>query len=143
MPKNPVWESRLLVHIHKMDGQHKTLVNTVIRLQNALTEQAPAQEIDKLFADLINRTRIHFRTEEALMQTHNYPHYENHKRLHDLLLQQVEDSQNTQKTISQLHHQQSWVCKQESADFLGDWLISHILIEDHKLGIFLRQQGLE
>lgn len=142
-PKKPAWNTRCLVHIKKMDGQHKTLVKTVIRLQQALREQLDHHAVDQLFSDLINRTRIHFQTEEMLMQNYDYPQYENHKRMHDLLLQQIEDSQHTQQAFAQLHHHQAWMGKQELADFLGDWLMSHILDEDNKLGIFLRQQGLE
>ncbi len=142
MVKNPVWDSRCLVHIRKMDRQHETLVISAIRLQEALREYSNPQEIDQLFSDLIKKTRVHFQTEETLMQTYDYPHYTSHKKLHDLLLQQVEDSQNTQMTIAQLH-QQSWIDKQELADFLGDWLMTHILEEDNKLGVFLRQHGLQ
>ena len=141
--KNPVWDSRCLVHIKKMDAQHKALVNNTIRLQEALREHADPQKIDRLFSDLIKRTRVHFQTEETLMQNYDYPHYTSHKYLHDLLLQQVEDSQNTQQTMSQLLYHPSWMGKQELADFLGNWMMSHILEEDNKLGVYLRQQGLE
>jgi len=126
-----------------MDGQHKILVNTAYKLQEALRGVSDTQEIDHLFSDLISRTRIHFQEEEKLMQTYNYPEYSNHKKLHDLLLQQVEDSKNTQRVMVQLHHHQSWMGKQELADYLGDWLMSHILEEDNKLGHYLCLQGLK
>jgi hemerythrin len=77
------------------------------------------------------------------MLAHNYPDYHNHKELHDILLRQVEGVLETQQVLESHHLQQSWAEKLDLADFLREWLLSHIVDADKTLGLFLKSKNVE
>jgi len=133
-----IWHDEYLTGIHKIDVQHKALFHTANKLYGLLLNHGKLDRIDKLFSDLVRQTKVHFRTEEEMMQNHHYPDYKNQKQLHDLLIQQVEDIQNSQQTLGSLHFEQPWIERLEITDFLSGWLINHIANEDKKLGAFLQ-----
>jgi len=140
-PSGCPWSNVYLVRIRRIDDQHKGLFFTLNALHSALLNQGNLNQVDKFLTDLIRQTKVHFCTEEELMQSYSYPDYENHKHIHDLLLQQVEDLQTAQQALGVQHLRQHWIERQEVADFLSMWLVDHIKSEDKKLGAFL--QGRE
>lgn len=138
-----VWCDDYLVNIRRMDEQHKGLIITLGKLQEHILGQGDAAHIDKLFSDLDRQTRVHFQTEELLMQEYDYPDYESHKHTHDLLISQLEDMQTAQQTVEYRNFQQHWIEKLEIADFLQAWVLSHVTHEDKMLAIFLNSKGVE
>ncbi len=143
IPPNYIWIDDYLVNIHKIDEQHRGLFTTAGKLYKMFLGHEDIKEMDHIFSSLIRQTIVHFRTEEEFMQSHHYPEYEHHKKLHDLLIQQIEDMQDSQQVLKSLHFQQPWIEKVEVADYLSGWLINHIIDEDKKLGTFLRDSGME
>jgi len=137
------WSDDYYVGIQKMDKQHRGLLLTMNNLYNILMSHGEHTLIDKVLSDLIHQTKVHFHTEEELMQAHDYPGYQDHKELHDLLLCQLESVLDTQQKLKSHHMQQSWAEKMELADFLGTWFVSHIVDADRKLGVFLKSNKVE
>jgi len=137
------WRDDYLVSIHKIDRQHKALFRTANKLYRQLLGHDNPEQINAIFSDLIRQTRVHFQTEEELMQIHHYPDYQNHKQLHDLLIQQIEDMQNSRQELGTLDFKQPWIEKLEIDDYLSGWLVNHIIDEDKKLGTFLQDSGLQ
>jgi len=137
------WSDGYLVNVHRIDDQHKGLFYTLNLLHEALMKEDDLPLVDKLMTDLIRQTRVHFRTEEEFMQATHYPEYEGHKKIHDLLLQQVEDLQAAQQALTASNVRQHWIDRQETCDFLSLWLVDHIQAEDKKLGGFLKNHGIE
>jgi len=137
------WCEDYRVDVQRMDKQHQSLFAALHALHDVLTSHGDAALIDKYLSDLIRQTRIHFHTEEEFMQAHDYPDYEHHKEIHDLLISQVEDLLAAQQSLESSSFQQSWVEKMEIADFLHAWLVEHIVNEDKKLGAFLSEQGVK
>ncbi len=143
LPDNYVWNDKYLVHIRKVDEQHRALFTTAAKLYRLLLGHEDISQVDKLFSDLVRQTIVHFQTEEQLMQTHAYPDLTRHKSLHDILLQQLKDMQCSQQTMQSMHFVQPWIERLEVADFLSGWLGNHILDEDSKYGDFLRDAGVK
>jgi len=143
LPDNYVWNDTYLVHIHKMDEQHRALFTTAAKLYRLLLGHEDISQVDKLFSDLVRQTIVHFQAEEQLMQTRHYPDLPHHKSLHDILIQQLKDMQCSQQTMQSLHFVQPWIERLEVADFLSSWLVNHILDEDKKLGVFLQDAGVQ
>jgi len=137
------WSDDYLLGVHRIDDQHKGLFYTLNSLHLALAKENDLPLIDKLLTDLIRQTRVHFRTEEEYMQTTHYPGYKEHKKIHELLLQQVEDLQAAQQALTASNIRQHWIDRQETCDFLSLWLVDHIQTEDRKLGSFLRNHNAE
>jgi len=143
IPSNYAWSSDYLVNIHKMDEQHKALFTTVGKLYKLLLGHEDLKEIDKIFSALVRQTLVHFQAEEELMQIHGYPDYPQHKKLHDILVQQLKDIQSSQQAMKSVNFEQPWIERLEVADYLSGWLVNHIVDEDKKYGDFLRDAGLK
>lgn len=137
------WSDDYRVGIERMDKQHNALLSTLNTLHDILMSQGDQALVDKKLSCLVDQTKVHFHTEEQFMQAYDYPDYENHKELHDILLRQVEDVLETQHELETYHIQQSWAEKLELADFLREWLVSHIIDSDKKLGDFLKSKKFE
>ena len=119
------WSPNLSVGIEFMDNEHQQLMGAI----NELHEQLSSGQQERLAAsleDLLQRTREHFEHEESTMRDNHYRHYEQHKRLHDALLEELEEFRG-----------QGMQAGTELSDFLKDWLLEHILESDKHLGGFL------
>lgn len=137
------WSENLQVDVRKMDSQHKALLITVNKLHELLLREGDITSINELFSDLIRQTKVHFKTEERFMKKYDYPDYKDHKLMHDLLIDQIEDVQVAQQSIESQTFAQHWFERLELADFLRTWLFSHIIDEDKKLGEFLKRKGVK
>ncbi len=137
------WSDVYLLNVHRIDDQHKGLFYTLNILHEALMKEDDLPLVDKLMSDLIRQTHVHFRTEEEFMRTTEYPGYDEHRNIHEMLLRQVEDLQAAQQALTASNVRQHWIDRQETCDFLSLWLVDHIQTEDKKLGAFLKEQGIE
>lgn len=94
-----------------------------------------ARAMGDLLRRLVEYTRNHFRSEDALLETHAYPDTEAHRREHRRLEDQVLDLQDAyeggRRTLSV-----------QTLSFLRDWLRSHIMDTDHRYGPWLRERGV-
>jgi len=136
------WSDDYLVGVQRMDKQHRALIATLNKLHDVLMRHGDQALVDELLADLIRQTKVHFRTEEEYMQAYDYPDYRSHKELHDILLCQIEGVLETQQELEARHIRQPWDERLELADFLREWLLSHIVDADKKLGDFLKDKKL-
>ncbi len=118
-----VWSDEWSVGIEEIDEQHKVLVNLINRMHNAIAEKHGSEIVSDILAELADYTKIHFAVEESLMRILGYPGYEEHKDVHDDLLEHVVDlqkkaaSSNTSISFELIH-------------FLKSWLSKHIMEED-------------
>ncbi|MDH3714546.1 MAG: bacteriohemerythrin [Gammaproteobacteria bacterium] len=127
------WSPNLSVGIEFMDTEHEQLMGAI----NELHEQLSSGQQERLAAtlnELLRQTREHFEHEESIMRKHDYRHFEQHKRLHDALLEELEEFRD--RTGKQGKHPGT-----ELSDFLKDWLLEHILESDKHLGGFLEGAG--
>ncbi len=85
---------------------------------------------------LIVYTDKHFKYEEELFVTYNYPGYEEHKREHDELTRQVQEL-NAKFTAG------SASFSMEMMRFLKAWVIEHIMQSDKKYSAFLNDKGIK
>jgi hemerythrin-like metal-binding protein len=124
------WNDYLETGIAIVDQQHRGLVDlaneTAAKLSSG--EDLSADEMRTLLGYLMKYAEIHFSTEEALMalscvdERHAAPHRESHT----CFLQQVESMLVKLGEGALTAHQMM--------DFLGNWLIYHMLGEDRNMG---------
>lgn len=125
------WDSKYLTGNAEVDRQHQDLFAMVNALHDAIT-MAQGKEliiptIDKLAAYVAK----HFKTEESLMKSKNYPHLSEHKFAHDDLARKAAE-------LIDGYRSGKLVLSFTLSRFLGDWLKVHILEEDMKLMTWLR-----
>ncbi|MDE2279786.1 MAG: hemerythrin family protein [Xanthomonadaceae bacterium] len=125
------WSDDLSVGNEFIDADHKKLVAMIDKFHEAMAMGKGGAVVGIVLDNLIVYTREHFHREEVEMQKIGYPLFAEHKREHDLLIQQVQElhqSLASGKTLLTL----------KVASFLKDWLANHIKETDQLLASALR-----
>jgi len=125
------WSKDLEVNFPKVDDQHRSLVDIVNNLHDAMKLGKGRDEVGKVLHFLADYTTSHFKAEEELMTRHAYPEFSTHKQIHTELLKQVGD------LVKQFDGGQA-VLTLKVMSFLQEWLTKHIKVEDLKMASFLR-----
>ena len=123
------WDLSLDVQISQMNDEHKTLIDHMNKLHKCYQEQKPAAETSAAFDALYNYTKKHFADEEAYLASQHYPAYETHKRLHDDLLQKLDNYKKLFSETGQINN--------HFFAFLKSWLTSHIKVVDSQYGEYI------
>ncbi len=128
------WSDELSVGIQEIDEQHRVLVNLLNQLNDAIQHHHGSVAAQAILGELVDYTKIHFAVEESLMRILGYPGYDDHKALHDQLIDEVKELQEKlatgKKSISfELLH------------FLKMWLTKHIMDEDQQYGPYFLNKG--
>lgn len=127
------WDERLLTGVPIIDEQHQELVRIINQLASQLAEGLEWDRFSLVFKRLIDYARMHFATEEDLMQRNGIPsalsaaHYEAHGRfVEEILLMKEEAARDPQRAGDAL------------VRYLIGWLTFHILGADQQLGAQLQ-----
>ncbi|MBF0383710.1 MAG: bacteriohemerythrin, partial [Magnetococcales bacterium] len=123
-------DQSMLVGYKAIDDDHRRLFELVNRLNESIVRGHDNNSIMEILNQLVEYTGWHFRHEDRLMQTSDYPHYNQHKQAHNSLVDQVVKIQNDIK-------QNDADISSELMLFLLDWLNTHIHNEDKQLADYL------
>ena len=127
------WEDRYSVGIPLVDDQHKEL----LRLANALYdtcrqgEEFAKEGFRKATSSVVEYVKVHFSTEEKLMERINYPKMAEHKALHQEFVKKVFEE------IKNFEEGKSFV-PNAFVRFLKEWTLSHIALTDKALADYIR-----
>lgn len=128
------WNDYLETGIAIVDQQHRGLVDMANETASRLSsgEGLSSEEMNTLLGYLLNYAEIHFSTEEALMALSGVDerHAEHHRQSHVRFLQEVK------AMVAELLDGR--LTGQQMMDFLGNWLVYHMLGEDRNMGRQLR-----
>lgn len=123
------WNAQFATGIEVIDGQHHHLVDLLAALSDRLehTAEVDAQALAAVYAELVDYSRYHFRTEEELMAEAavDRRHVDVHEREHREFVQHVEGMLSRDGGGS--------AGAARLLDFLVHWLTYHILGSDHAL----------
>ncbi|MCU7801075.1 MAG: bacteriohemerythrin [gamma proteobacterium symbiont of Lucinoma myriamae] len=103
-------------------------------MHTAIEEHHGSDVVSEILSELADYTKIHFAVEESLMRILDYPGYEDHKEIHDELLNNVLE---LQKKVAFGKTAISF----ELMHFLKSWLSKHILEEDMQYSGFFIASG--
>ncbi len=112
------------VGLSRIDDDHKVLILILNRLAENLDNESDSSILEQAFRALVCYTEIHFGREESVLSTINYPELTNHQAEHK---QFVRDVLEMQIEFNTTHDETE---KKKVLDYLKNWLINHILIED-------------
>lgn len=125
------WSDRFSVYNSGIDGQHKVLFEIMNELAELLkAEDYSFQSIYEVIVKLDNYIREHFSYEEMLMTKNEYPEMEAHVFEHDKLRERIENI----NVFNIAGHKEFY---DETLTYLVEWLSTHIVQTDKKLGEFL------
>jgi hemerythrin len=118
-----------------MDDQHGILMDAMNELRLALLHGCGHEHVGQLLDQLIEFTRMHFASEERLMEQTGFPGLPEHRAEHQRLLTQI---------LQSAHRLQygEGVEMGSMLGFLRDWLIEHIEGLDQRYGPWLNERGI-
>jgi len=128
------WHKDYEVGISKVDSQHKHLIDLINRLHAAMLQGNNKEEVSAVIDNLQKYSQYHFNTEEELFDKHNYSASEKHKSSHAYFICRIQQFKEDFDSLR-------GGLTMEMLQFLRDWWISHIMMEDKEFGPFLVEKG--
>lgn len=126
-----LWSSVWNTGITNIDRQHRSLLNQINGLFDAIKSQDPSGLPDMLMF-LAGYVDAHFRDEEIAMEATGFPGLAAHRVIHDDMRRQVAE------LISKFEGDRS-VLTADVIEFLMDWLVNHIDGQDRAMADYLRR----
>lgn len=124
------------VGVRLMDDQHGILMDVLNELQQAVVSGAQREHINEILDRLVGFTRMHFASEESLMEKINFPglsvHQLEHQRWADQIV--VESNKLRHGKVSNITH---------LLEFLRHGYMQHIEEHDQKYGRWLNEHGVQ
>jgi len=129
------WKNDFSVGVMEIDNQHKKLfamINRLIEEQKQLTDPVTIAE---LLTGMTEYAEEHFRTEEFMMAEHGYEMKSEHELQHQAFIQKTGAFINAADVGPN-------ILSNALLDYLGSWLVQHILKEDMKYKEFFKSKGI-
>ena len=130
-----LWNNSLSVNIKQVDLQHQRLVEMINKLDGSMKKGHSSIVITKILNDMVAYSLVHFKMEEELLETYDYPAKEEHIQEHNFFTGKVEEFINEFNSGSQL-------LSIDVLNFLTCWLLEHIKIQDKAYSTFLNGKGV-
>ena len=121
------------IHVPEIDEQHRMLMALMRDLYDDVRLARGNQAIGEVFDELVEYTRYHFAGEERWMRDIQFPGYLLHKAVHDEVCDQLAELR--------AHFEKTGRSAVDTAvlEFLCEWLISHITVEDQAIVAYLSE----
>lgn len=128
------WSSMLAIDDGEIDRQHRALVDAINDLHAGLAQARGDECLAETLAFLQDYAERHFSEEEAMLAQAAYPRLEQHRGQHRAFVEQIRAFRaQIADGGSGLGH--------NMAQFLGSWLVNHIMVADKAYASFLRSHG--
>ncbi|WP_139134791.1 bacteriohemerythrin [Magnetovibrio blakemorei] len=116
-----IWDDELRVGVDALDKDHQVIIALMNRTAHTSLDQ---QELDLVVKELVEYTHYHFKREEALMQSFQYPGLKEHRAQHRDLITHV----NALAKKWRKNHDPELLL--DLRNFLREWWIGHIVSVD-------------
>ncbi len=124
------WTEMLAIDGAAVDEQHRGLFDAVNAFHEAVAQGQEGEVVAQILDFLHAYGERHFTDEEKLLVTAAYPRLDQHRRQHRLFLEQILAFRAQVAAGGGLGHSMS--------QFLGSWLVNHIMVADKAYASFLR-----
>ncbi len=130
------WQDAYSVGVMEIDNQHKNLVAITNELFEAINSGVTVEKIKRVTDSLVEFKVEHFATEEKYFKEFNYEladeHIAEHQRFND-----------TVGSLSREYGQDAITFAFKLVDFIEDWLIKHMMIDDQRYKKCFAEHGLK
>lgn len=123
------WSNGLSIGVDKVDKEHQQLIHLLDSFLTAVVSDEAKQKLGKHLEDLAGYTKVHFNSEEELMESEEYENLEDHKKMHRDFVSRVHELQKAFEESGATPLLASQV-----QDTVASWLVDHIVKEDKKFG---------
>jgi len=128
------WNENLSVKVAELDQQHQKLIGIINDLTDAIKQGKGNTVTGEIVRALIDYAKIHFETEEKYFRQLGYPQAADHMKEHEEFVRKV--------TGFETNPKENFSLSIQVLQFLGDWLIKHILGTDKAYSAFFNAKGL-
>lgn len=128
-PEALIWDEHYEVGIAEIDNEHRALFDEYNKI---IADNADASDPALVKAAVITLERYaerHFHNEERIMIECDYPHYQDHKILHELFLANLVYLHCALAEGRDAYYD---LCR-----FFRTWLTSHIMIRDAEVAVYV------
>lgn len=119
------WRDSFYIDNDKINAQHKELFRLANFVENLDPRSTTKLEISNLFKDFFTYMEEHFSEEEAYMESIDYPLLEQHRKLHQDIIDSIANILKQKKSIEEL--------QQAMKEASHKWLVEHIINNDLKM----------
>lgn len=127
------WRPAFCVGDDQIDGQHKKIFSLLGKLHRDIHGDDSVAVVKLTLKELLDYTQVHFTDEEELMRSVEYPDYDDHKALHDAMMDKVWG-------LYMRSNAGEPDMAFEVLVLLNDWLVHHILEKDKEITAYVRQR---
>jgi len=119
-----IWDDTLRVGVDAIDKDHQVITSLLNRVAH---DALDVEDLDEVIVELVDYTHYHFRREQAIMESCDYPKKEEHIALHCKLSMQVRELSETwrEERDPEILH--------DLRVFLREWWTDHIVSMDLEL----------
>lgn len=117
-----------------IDSEHRELFKMVNNLQDACTRGQGRSQVETAAKFLVDYVKKHFRDEQNLQTSVNYPGYPAHKNFHENYISQISSAADT------ILARNADIASLAELNRMIGLLIAHIRTEDKKLAAFIVSQ---
>ncbi|MFA7278902.1 MAG: bacteriohemerythrin [Sterolibacterium sp.] len=131
-----IFDSRYVVGIEQVDREHQKLFELASKIYDnlALDVILPMKDIKAAIAELVEYTKVHFASEEALMAANVYPGLPEHRELHAYLIYRIKEFEKSVEDGEQ-------ITPVDAYEFLCGWLGDHIQASDRNFGEYFSRNA--
>lgn len=129
------WCDDYNVNVEEIDIQHRKILELVNNLHSSVEACIDKNDLKDLLVELVEFTRMHFSTEEQLMEKYDHPEREEHLSEHRILLQHMTD-------LVAVVSRGKYPTFYSDYDVSTDWAMVHISEFDKGLGAFLNSKDV-
>jgi hemerythrin-like metal-binding protein len=130
------WNHACTVGVRAMDDQHGILMDTTNELRLAVVRGSGREQVSEVLDRLIEFTRMHFSSEEKLMDQYQFPGREEHHTEHQRILAQILQSSHRVQHGEQIQ-------MRPLLRFLRESYTEHIESMDREYGPWLNERGVQ
>lgn len=116
------WEDNYSIGMNEIDEQHQVLFDIINHLWEEVISRDRGAKVLSTLEELERYTVTHFTAEETFMRTHDYSGFEAHKKQHDGFIGRLRKEREAVEAGAPV--------SLDMINFLKDWLINHILVQD-------------
>lgn len=85
------WKDEYSLGVPDVDEEHRGLIDLINTLYDTVRTGEHDADVSEFLGEIYARIASHFALEELLMRRHDYDEYQDHKKDHEKLLEEIRD----------------------------------------------------